>query len=93
MGCRNAWTGSNGRAAGARARASWRGAGDWVALGKRLFDRVLREGGVWHLFGHSWEIEQRGLWDGLAELTRYVARRPGVTYLTNGGLAAARGRE
>jgi hypothetical protein len=34
-------------------------------MGKILFDRVLKEGGVWHLFGHSWQIEEMGLWDDL----------------------------
>ncbi len=24
--------------------------GDWLQLGKRLFDQVFREGGVWHLY-------------------------------------------
>jgi peptidoglycan/xylan/chitin deacetylase (PgdA/CDA1 family) len=60
-----------------------RGAADWVELGRRLFDRVLAEGGVWHLFGHSWEIAQRGLWAGLEELADYVRGRPGVLYATN----------
>jgi peptidoglycan-N-acetylglucosamine deacetylase len=68
-----------------------RGAANWVELGKRLFDRVLAEGGVWHLFGHSWEIEQRGLWAGLEELTRYVSGRPEVRYVSNGALAALAG--
>ena len=63
-----------------------RGEGDWVELGKRLFDRVMNEGGVWHLFGHSWEIEQRALWGGLEELAEYVSGRPGVQYVTNGEL-------
>jgi len=69
-----------------------RAGGDWVALGKRLFDRVLEKGGIWHLFGHSWEIEQRGLWAGLEELAQYVSRRPGVVYETNGGLLIACGK-
>ncbi len=56
----------------------------WIELGKRTFDRVLRDGGVWHLYGHSWEIEAHGLWDGLAELMDYVGGRDEVAYLTNG---------
>ena len=35
----------------------------WVDLGKALFDRVLDLGGVWHLYGHSWLIEELGLWN------------------------------
>lgn len=56
----------------------------WVELGRRLFDLVLREGGIWHLFGHSWEIEELGLWDALREMLDYVGRREGVLYVSNG---------
>jgi peptidoglycan-N-acetylglucosamine deacetylase len=59
-------------------------AGDWVALGKAFFDRVASQGGIWHLYGHSWEIEERGLWDGLKELLDYVSGRDGVLYASNG---------
>ena len=56
---------------------------NWVQLGKRLFDKVLAEGGIWHLYGHSWELEALNVWDELAEILDYVARRPGVSYLLN----------
>jgi peptidoglycan-N-acetylglucosamine deacetylase len=57
---------------------------DWVKLGQVLFDRVLNRGGVWHLYGHSWELDALGLWDDLREMLDYVHGREGVTYLTNG---------
>ena len=57
--------------------------GNWVELGKRLFDSVLEDGGIWHLYGHSWEIERLGLWDGLRELLEYVGRRDAVRYVPN----------
>lgn len=60
----------------------------WVELGKRTFDRVLRSGGVWHLYGHSWEVEANGLWDELEELMAYVSGRKEVLYLTNGDALA-----
>jgi peptidoglycan/xylan/chitin deacetylase (PgdA/CDA1 family) len=60
----------------------------WVSMGKILFDRVLKEGGVWHLFGHSWQIEEMGLWDGLKEILDYVCRREGVRYVTNAEVLA-----
>lgn len=59
-------------------------AGDWVALGKAFFDHVASQGGIWHLYGHSWEIEEQGLWDGLRELLDYVSGRDGVLYAPNG---------
>lgn len=55
----------------------------WVEIGRKLFDLVLLEGGVWHLYGHSWEIEQLGIWDDLREILDYVCKRDGVTYLSN----------
>jgi len=58
----------------------------WVDLGKRLFDEVLEHGGVWHIYGHSWEIEKLNIWDDLTEILDYIAHRQGVTYATNAHL-------
>lgn len=55
----------------------------WVGLAVAFFDKVLREGGVWHLYGHSWEVNDLQLWTELAEIFAYVAGRPGVLYLPN----------
>jgi peptidoglycan/xylan/chitin deacetylase (PgdA/CDA1 family) len=57
--------------------------GSWLELAKTLFDEVLERGGVWHLYGHSWEIERFGLWEDLCEILDYVSRRDGVSYLQN----------
>jgi len=46
----------------------------------------MREGGVWHLLGHSWETEKLGRWSELKEILDYVSGRQGVRYLTNGEL-------
>ena len=62
---------------------------NWLRLGKSTFDRVLRQGGVWHLYGHPWEIQQLDLWAQLKEIFDYVAHRPGVAYVTNGQLIEA----
>ena len=59
----------------------------WVQLGKELFDRALRDGGVWHLLGHSWETEKVHGWSELTEMMDYVSGRAGVRYLTNGQLS------
>jgi peptidoglycan-N-acetylglucosamine deacetylase len=59
---------------------------NWVTVGKALFDRVLREGGIWHLYGHSWQIEELGLWDELKQMLDYVSNREGVTYVSNRGV-------
>lgn len=59
---------------------------NWVDLGKSLFDSVLKNGGIWHLYGHSWEIDQLGLWESLSEMITYVSKRQSVSYVTNGQL-------
>lgn len=61
-------------------------AGNWVRLAIRLFDTVMANGGVWHLYGHSWEINDFRLWDDLRIVIDHVSNRPGVLYLTNGEL-------
>jgi len=58
----------------------------WVELGKQLFREVLEHGGTWHLYGHSWEIDELNLWSDLRELLDYISHRKGVRYLSNGQL-------
>lgn len=56
----------------------------WLELGKKLFAESLAQGGMWHLYGHSWEIEELGLWDELRQMLTYVSNQTGVRYATNG---------
>ena len=56
---------------------------NWVELGKGFFDLVLKDGGVWHLYGHSWAIDDENLWGDLRELLDYVSGREGVLYPAN----------
>jgi len=58
----------------------------WVDLGKMLFSQVLEHGGVWHLYGHSREIDELGIWSDLREVLEHVSHCKGVSYLTNGQL-------
>jgi len=60
--------------------------GNWIELSKRLFDYVLQNGGMWHMYGHSHEIEKMGLWNDLGEILGYVGKRRGVQYVPNGEL-------
>lgn len=59
---------------------------NWLQLGRQTFDDVRRTGGVWHLYGHPWEIAKLNLWGQLEELLGYVGTRSQVTYLTNAAL-------
>jgi peptidoglycan/xylan/chitin deacetylase (PgdA/CDA1 family) len=54
----------------------WRAAccgDDWTAVARKLLDRALAAGGVFHLWGHSWEIEQYQQWPQLEEILRLMA--------------------
>lgn len=69
-----------------------KGLQSWVDLGKKLFSEVLEYGGIWHLYGHSWEIDDLAIWSQLSEMLDYVSHREGVVYLTNGELLIPRMR-
>lgn len=56
----------------------------WVQLAKALFDLMWQEGGIWHLYGHSWEVDELNLWEDLEEILDYVSNHEGVEYLSNG---------
>ena len=57
---------------------------DWSLNAKSLFDFILQHGGVWHLWGHSWEIEKNSDWKQLESVFEYVSKRRNVAYLSNG---------
>src|SRR5207302_10446441 len=60
---------------------------NWLQLAESLLDRVAEHGGVFHLWGHGWEIDALGEWDRLEELMALMgALRPRVACLTNSGL-------
>lgn len=54
----------------------------WNRLGKMMFDSSLKKGGVFHIFGHAWEIDQYKSWAKLEDLLAYIAFRSNITYLT-----------
>jgi peptidoglycan/xylan/chitin deacetylase (PgdA/CDA1 family) len=56
----------------------------WDRLAISLFDRVRERGGVFHLWGHSWEIEAHDDWGRLENVLRYISDGdPSVRYITN----------
>ena len=60
-----------------------------LKLARRIFDDVLARGGILHVWGHSWEIDEQNLWTRLEELFEYIGQRSGVEYVTNRDLLAA----
>jgi len=55
----------------------------WVDLGKARFDRLLKLGGVWHLYEHSSLIEELDLWKDVKRMLEYVFGRKGVLGVSN----------
>jgi peptidoglycan-N-acetylglucosamine deacetylase len=67
--------------------AAWTTWRNWDVLARQMFQEARAAGGIYHLWGHSWEIEAHGDWVRLRGLLRYIAGHDGVTFLTNGELA------
>lgn len=42
----------------------------WAALAGEMLTRAIECGGVFHLWGHSWEIEEQGEWKNLESLLK-----------------------
>jgi hypothetical protein len=62
---------------------------DWTVLARRLLARAFVEGGVFHLWGHSWELQQTGQWARLDEVLRLMGEAVAqhrATCMTNGQL-------
>lgn len=60
----------------------------WDAMAADWFERALEEGGVFHLWGHSWELDSTRSWERLERVLRVVSGHPDVAYLTNSEAAA-----
>jgi peptidoglycan/xylan/chitin deacetylase (PgdA/CDA1 family) len=61
---------------------------DWPQLSRSLFDRASHaSNGVFHLWGHSWELEQHSQWNRLETVLAFLAGHNDRTeVLTNGDL-------
>ena len=57
---------------------------DWELRAKYLFNLALNRGGIFHIWGHSWEFEEKNEWEKLERVIRYLANRKAVLYKTNG---------
>ncbi|MEJ7913064.1 MAG: polysaccharide deacetylase family protein, partial [Chitinophagaceae bacterium] len=50
---------------------------------------TLETGDCFHLWGHSWELEEQGLWQKLEAVLSIISNRPDFTYITNGQIPTA----
>lgn len=56
---------------------------NWDELAIILFDKTIENGGIFHLWGHSWEIEKNKDWKRLERVFKYISNKNGVDYITN----------
>jgi peptidoglycan-N-acetylglucosamine deacetylase len=62
---------------------------DWLTLAKDMFLQTMASGGVFHLWGHSWEIEEQGQWENLESFLMTVCQWRGeLKGATNSDLCA-----
>jgi peptidoglycan/xylan/chitin deacetylase (PgdA/CDA1 family) len=61
---------------------------EWDSLAQAMFDQIIERGGVYHIWGHSWEIDEHNDWERLENVFRYISAHPKVNYVTNGELEA-----
>ena len=58
---------------------------DWERLAELLAEDAVRSGGVFHLWGHSWEVEQTEQWSRLRRVLRRLGEiLPSGIRMTNG---------
>ncbi len=55
----------------------------WNNLVENCFNFAIKNGRVFHLYGHSNEIDRFGMWDNLEKFLKYAANRDDVEYLSN----------
>lgn len=55
---------------------------DWSTIAKKLFDITLSNGGVFHLFGHAWQIDKFNYWKELEDVFSHLANHREVIYTT-----------
>ncbi|HYT43154.1 MAG TPA: polysaccharide deacetylase family protein [Methylomirabilota bacterium] len=56
---------------------------DWERLAMALFDHTCQTGDLFHLWGHSWEIEKNNEWQKLENVLSYIAKKINVVHQTN----------
>ncbi len=55
----------------------------WGNLAINYFNHVRQRGKIFHLFGHSWEVEMYNLWDDLEFFLKYISKDKNIKFLTN----------
>ena len=58
----------------------------WYNFSRNMFNKFCEQGGIFHIFGHSWEIEKFRMWDNLEKFLKYISNKSDIKYVTNGEL-------
>lgn len=72
---------------------TYRGTTDLKKLTAGCLDKILAKGGVLHIWGHSWEIDELGLWVELEEIMSYISKFKNAVRLTNGEIISYIGKQ
>ncbi len=56
---------------------------NFIGLVENTLGRMSNSGGVFHLWGHSWEIEEQGLWNELEMTFKVLSNVRNAEYLNN----------
>jgi peptidoglycan/xylan/chitin deacetylase (PgdA/CDA1 family) len=63
---------------------------NWVATAEAVLEHVLSSGGVYHFWGHSWEVDEMDQWQNLERVFAMLAECQGRAVFTdNTGLSEA----
>lgn len=64
----------------------------WPELARSFLHHALKNGGVFHLWGHSWELQESDQWHRLEEVMRFLSQFVGdAPALTNGEICLRTG--
>lgn len=61
----------------------YKGNKNFTGLVECVMNRLLQNGGVFHLWGHSWEIDKYNLWKDLEIVLKMIAFNQEASYLNN----------
>ena len=67
-----------------------KGMSDLKSLSARWLKRIISDGGILHIWGHSWEIEEFQLWSELESIVSHIAQFKNILHLTNGDIVQNR---
>lgn len=59
---------------------------NWLEIAIYVYYLVKQQNGIFHLWGHSWEIGQQDLWDDLKAFLSFVAEEKNIIYKVNSEL-------